>query len=69
MDQPMITVCPKCVDGFGPMDGLTLEREGVVSCRYHGEMTFKEVSDCIAELPQGAIDRRLSPPGCSTGRT
>ena len=41
---PALTACPTCVrEGGSPMDVLTFEREGVVSCRYHGEMRISDI--------------------------
>ena len=47
-----VTVCPKCVreNDKTKMDGLTIEREGVASCMFHGEMTVKEILSIYSDL-------------------
>lgn len=47
-----VTACPKCVaeNDKTKMDCLTIERDGVASCRFHGEMTVKEILSIYSEL-------------------
>ena len=47
-----VTACPKCVKEkkHEQMDCLTYVRKGVGSCRFHGEMTVKEVLSIYSDL-------------------
>ena len=47
-----VTACPKCVreNDKTKMDCLTIEREDVASCRFHGEMTVKEILSIYSDL-------------------
>ena len=54
-----ITACPKCVAEDGQrMDVLTFERDGVVSCRHHGEMTIAEVMALINDQDGNIVSVR-----------